>query len=138
MRAYVITFVVALVLGLAGGVALGVFAYPYVFLADIVATEKVDKPAGVERKRARTLRVLQVNGDLVSLVELAHAPRLFLREQQTAVRSTDDPVGVVGSLPDKRPSRAGRNNTRNLHDCDVSYGLLLTSRLQSGLARSES
>jgi hypothetical protein len=50
MRPYVITFVVALVLGLAGGVALGVFAYPYVFLADIVATEKVDKPAGVERK----------------------------------------------------------------------------------------
>jgi hypothetical protein len=45
VRAYVITFVVALVLGLAGGVALGVFAYPYVFLADIVATEKVTPPA---------------------------------------------------------------------------------------------
>jgi hypothetical protein len=40
MRPYVITFLVALVLGLIGGVALGVFAYPYVFLADIVATEK--------------------------------------------------------------------------------------------------
>ena len=50
MRAYVITFFVALILGLAGGVALGVFAYPYLFLADVVATEKVDKPAGVERK----------------------------------------------------------------------------------------
>jgi hypothetical protein len=51
MRAYVITFFVAAVLGLAGGVALGIFVYPYIFLADIVATEKVDKPAsGVERK----------------------------------------------------------------------------------------
>ena len=51
MRAYVITFLVALVLGVAGGAALGIFVYPYVFLADIVATEKVDKPAtGVERK----------------------------------------------------------------------------------------
>ena len=51
MRSYVITFFVALILGLVGGVALGVFVYPYVFLADIVATEKVDKPAtGVERK----------------------------------------------------------------------------------------
>ena len=50
MRAYVITFLIAAVLGLAGGVALGIFAYPYIFLADIVATEKVDKPAiGVER-----------------------------------------------------------------------------------------
>jgi Electron transfer DM13 len=33
------------VLGLAGGVALGIFVYPYVFLADIVAQEKVDEPA---------------------------------------------------------------------------------------------
>jgi Electron transfer DM13 len=51
LRAYVITFFVAAVLGLAAGVALGIFVYPYIFLADIVATEKVDKPAsGVERK----------------------------------------------------------------------------------------
>jgi hypothetical protein len=51
MRGYVITFLIAAVLGLAGGVALGIFVYPYIFLADIVATEKVDKPApGVERK----------------------------------------------------------------------------------------
>jgi hypothetical protein len=50
MRGYVITFLIAAVLGLAGGVALGIFVYPYIFLADIVATEKVDKPAtGVER-----------------------------------------------------------------------------------------
>ncbi len=50
MRGYLITFVVALVLGLAGGFALGIFVYPYIFLADIVATEKVDKPQGNERK----------------------------------------------------------------------------------------
>jgi hypothetical protein len=50
MRAYVLTFFIGAVLGLAGGVALGIFVYPYIFLADIVATEKVDKPAAVERK----------------------------------------------------------------------------------------
>ena len=44
MRGYLITFFVALVLGLAGGVALGIFVYPYVFLADIVATDKVAPP----------------------------------------------------------------------------------------------
>jgi hypothetical protein len=52
VNSYVITFFVAAVLGLAGGVALGIFVYPYLFLADIVATEKVpEKPAGqAERK----------------------------------------------------------------------------------------
>jgi hypothetical protein len=51
MRAYVFIFLIAAVLGLAGGFALGIFVYPYIFLADIVGTEKVDKPAaGVERK----------------------------------------------------------------------------------------
>jgi hypothetical protein len=51
VRAYVLTFLIAAALGLAGGVALGIFVYPYIFLADIVATEKVDKPAtAVERK----------------------------------------------------------------------------------------
>jgi Electron transfer DM13 len=51
MRAYVITFIAALVLGAFAGFALGIFVYPYVFLADIVATEKVpEKPAGEARK----------------------------------------------------------------------------------------
>ena len=50
MRGYVLTFVIGAVLGIAGGVALGIFVYPYVFLADVVAKEKVDKPANVERK----------------------------------------------------------------------------------------
>ena len=52
MRAIVVTFFVALILGLAAGVAIGVFAYPYVFLTDIVAKEKVAPPEkpSVERK----------------------------------------------------------------------------------------
>jgi hypothetical protein len=45
LRAYVLTFFIALVLGVAGGFALGIFVYPYLFLADIVATERVDAPA---------------------------------------------------------------------------------------------
>ena len=52
MRAYVLTFFIGAVLGIAGGVALGVFLYPYVFLADIVATEKVpEKPAGQPERK---------------------------------------------------------------------------------------
>ena len=50
MRPYVWTFLVAAALGVAGGFALGIFVYPYLFLADVVATEKVDKPAGIQRK----------------------------------------------------------------------------------------
>lgn len=50
MKGVFIGFLVGAVLGVAGGAALGIFAYPYVFQADIVAAEKVDKPAGVERK----------------------------------------------------------------------------------------
>ena len=42
---------VGALLGLAGGVALGIFVYPYAFLTDIVAKEKVDKPAGVEQRK---------------------------------------------------------------------------------------
>lgn len=40
-----LVFLIGGALGLAGGVALGIFVYPYVFLADIVAQEKVDEPA---------------------------------------------------------------------------------------------
>ena len=40
-----LVFLIGGVLGLAGGFALGIFAYPYIFLADIVAQEKVDEPA---------------------------------------------------------------------------------------------
>ena len=52
MRGYFISFVVGAVLGIAGGVALGVFVYPYIFLADIVAAEKVpEKPAGEPQRK---------------------------------------------------------------------------------------
>jgi hypothetical protein len=56
LRAYFVTFLVALVLGAAGGFALGIFVYPYVFLTDIVAAEKVppsDKPAAERKVLAR-------------------------------------------------------------------------------------
>jgi hypothetical protein len=46
VKKFVITFVVGAVLGIAGGFALGIFVYPYIFLADIVASEKVDDPSG--------------------------------------------------------------------------------------------
>ena len=51
MRGVLLSFVVGALLGLAGGVALGIFVYPYAFLTDIVAKEKVDKPAGVEQRK---------------------------------------------------------------------------------------
>ncbi len=52
MKAFLLTFAVGLVLGIAGGVALGIFAYPYVFLADVVATEKVQpQPAGQPERK---------------------------------------------------------------------------------------
>ena len=51
MKSYVITFFVALVLGLAGGIAAGIFVYPYIFLADIVAAEKVQPPPAGQPER---------------------------------------------------------------------------------------
>jgi hypothetical protein len=52
MRGIMISFAVGAVLGIAGGVALGIFVYPYVFLADIVATDKVPaKPAGEPQRK---------------------------------------------------------------------------------------
>ena len=52
MKGFFISFVVGAVLGIAGGVALGIFVYPYIFLADIVATEKVPpKPAGEAQRK---------------------------------------------------------------------------------------
>ena len=40
-------FVAGGILGIASGFALGIFVYPYVFLADIVATEAVQTPGKV-------------------------------------------------------------------------------------------
>lgn len=44
MGKYIVVFMIGGVLGIAAGFALGIFVYPYVFLADIVATEKVESP----------------------------------------------------------------------------------------------
>lgn len=41
-------FVIGAIFGLAGGFAAGIFVYPYIFLTDIVADERIEKPA--ERK----------------------------------------------------------------------------------------
>ena len=41
MKKILISWLVGVVLGLAGGFALGIFVYPYLFLADIVAEETV-------------------------------------------------------------------------------------------------
>jgi hypothetical protein len=51
VRGFLLSFVIGALLGLAGGVALGIFVYPYAFLTDIVAKEKVDKPVGVEQRK---------------------------------------------------------------------------------------
>jgi len=40
-----VAFLVGSVLGLGGGFALGIFVYPFIFLADIVASEGIDKQA---------------------------------------------------------------------------------------------
>jgi hypothetical protein len=45
MARWIIVFAVGGLLGLAGGFALGIFAYPYLFLADIVAAERVEDHA---------------------------------------------------------------------------------------------
>ena len=49
MRTSIIIFVVGALLGSTAGFALGIFVFPYIFLADIVATERVDD------KSARTI-----------------------------------------------------------------------------------
>ena len=51
MRGYLVTFFVALILGVAGGFALGIFVYPYIFLADIVARDKVPEKAAGQPER---------------------------------------------------------------------------------------
>ena len=48
MRKFIVVFVLGGVVGAVVGAGLGLFSYPYIFLADIVATEEV---AGAERKR---------------------------------------------------------------------------------------
>jgi hypothetical protein len=45
MKKNIIIFLVGSVLGTAAGFALGIFVYPFLFLSDIVAQERVDKQA---------------------------------------------------------------------------------------------
>ncbi len=45
MKKAIIIFVIGMVLGAAAGFALGIFVYPYLFLADIVAADRVDNKA---------------------------------------------------------------------------------------------
>jgi hypothetical protein len=45
MAKYILTLIVGALLGAIAGFALGIFAYPYIFLADIVAVEKVEDRA---------------------------------------------------------------------------------------------
>ena len=43
MRKSIVIFIVGALLGSTAGFALGIFVYPYIFLADIVASDQVDK-----------------------------------------------------------------------------------------------
>ena len=45
MKKLAVIFFVGALLGTAGGFALGIFVYPYFFLADIVGEEQVESPA---------------------------------------------------------------------------------------------
>ncbi|MGH8632592.1 MAG: DM13 domain-containing protein [Burkholderiales bacterium] len=45
MKKSIVIFLVGAVLGAAGGFALGIFVYPYIFLADIVAADRVEDKA---------------------------------------------------------------------------------------------
>jgi hypothetical protein len=43
MRSFIFVFIIGGLLGAIGGFALGIFVYPYAFLADIVAKDKVEE-----------------------------------------------------------------------------------------------
>ncbi len=59
MKKSIIIFVAGAVLGIAGGFALGIFVYPYFFLAGIVASDKVDNAAS--RKVVATGEFIHAN-----------------------------------------------------------------------------
>ncbi|HEX6007700.1 MAG TPA: DM13 domain-containing protein [Burkholderiales bacterium] len=52
MARSILIFVIGGLLGAAAGFALGIFVYPYIFLADIVATERLD--AGTSKRLVAT------------------------------------------------------------------------------------
>lgn len=45
MAKAILVFVIGVLLGGAGGFALGIFVYPFIFLSDIVGTERVENPS---------------------------------------------------------------------------------------------
>jgi hypothetical protein len=59
MRRYVLALLLGLLLGAAGGFALGIFVYPYIFLADVVAIDTVTDPA--TRTLAATGKFIHAN-----------------------------------------------------------------------------
>jgi predicted small secreted protein len=64
MRKFIITFIVGALLGIAGGFAAGIFAYPFLFLNDIVANEQVPGAASentAEQRVAATGTFIHAN-----------------------------------------------------------------------------
>ncbi|HJQ62177.1 MAG TPA: DM13 domain-containing protein [Burkholderiales bacterium] len=59
MAKSIIVFVIGALLGTAAGFALGIFVYPYIFLADIVATERLE--AGAPKKLVATGMFIHAN-----------------------------------------------------------------------------
>ena len=59
MKKSIVIFLVGSLLGTAAGFALGIFVYPYFFLADIVATDKVEDKAA--RKTVATGAFIHAN-----------------------------------------------------------------------------
>jgi hypothetical protein len=59
MRKVIVIFIVGAAFGGAGGFALGIFFYPYIFLADIVASDQVDNRS--ERKIVATGMFIHAN-----------------------------------------------------------------------------
>jgi hypothetical protein len=59
MKGSIVIFVVGAALGIASGFALGIFVYPYIFLADIVATESVSNKTA--RKTVATGEFIHAN-----------------------------------------------------------------------------
>jgi hypothetical protein len=84
---------------------------------------------GVDRDRAGAMRVLEGDRDLVVRIELADAIRLFLREQQSAIVSADDAIGVVGPLPGQHPPAVWGNDARNWGDDNRARALWLSTPL---------
>lgn len=84
MRRYATLIVISLVLGAAGGFALGIFVYPYLFLADVVSHEEVmDEP---QRRLVATGSFLHANpsdpihwgkGDVKVFEDLVHLESNF-------------------------------------------------------------